>query len=160
MSLPLCHLFGGTFKRCLFNNLLLRIVACTHIQIYIPTHHVPLPCLILTSLVSLTPCLSVVASYHGHVIGTSLRKWKLVITSVSYALWWIVAGHTFLKSETDLLAWQQATSACISSLMGGYTQFTSPMQLCLTERIEQWLPSSINSLCLNRNLLHLESKVT
>lgn len=51
-----------------------------------PMHYVLLPYLILMSPVSTTQCQSVVAGYHGHVIGTSLRKWKLVITSSSYDL--------------------------------------------------------------------------
>lgn len=87
MSFLLSYLLGGTLKWCRFNNLLLRIVTCTHIQMHIPTHHILLPWPILMPLVSTTQCLSVVAGYHGHVIGTSLRKWKLGITSVSYAIW-------------------------------------------------------------------------
>lgn len=43
--------------------------------------------LFLMSLVPTTQCLAVVASYNGHIVGTSLGKRELAITSISYALW-------------------------------------------------------------------------
>lgn len=120
-------LFWGTFKGCLFNNLLLRIVTCTHIQMYMPKHHVPLPCLIWTSLLSLTQCLSVVAGYHGHVIGISLRKWKLVITSVSYALW-CNGSRTHLFKEWDRFTCLATGNICLHFLPNGWGEATHNLQ--------------------------------
>lgn len=123
----------------------------------------------LMSLVPTTQCLSVVASYHGHVVGTSLGKWKLVITSVSYALWCNNSRRRLLRVRPICLLGNRHHLSSSPSLMGGgrlctiYRFKTNKTPLCFQDGISNttlsywpYLAVVVFSLYLNTPLLHLD----
>lgn len=148
---------GHHFNDLSFENCYLHTCLCTHSN----TPCLPsCPCcrlhkgrdsdcwaLFLMSLVPTTQCLSVVASYNGHVIGTSLGKRKLVITSLLYTLWCNNSRRRLLRVRQICLLDNGLHLPSSPSLIGGGRLCT--INRCETNKTPLSFPDGISNTPLS-----------
>lgn len=146
-----------SFQRPVIENCYLHTCLCTHSN----TPCLPsCPCcrlhkgrdsdcwaLFLMSLVPTTQCLSVVASYNGHVIGTSLGKRKFVIISLLCTLWCNNSRRRLLRVRQICLLDNGLHLPSSPSLIGGGRLCT--INRCETNKTPLSFPDGISNTPLS-----------